>query len=199
MFFRTSQQSSSKFTPFELLYKRKPRLPIEMSTLPRGDGEDEANPAVTPECLEEHMEAMIKWAEAVNAKAKANIEKAQSKQKKEFDAKHLPSTFKVGDKVWVYNSRKDTRQGGKLEWNWKGPFEIVEQTTRGTYRLKNMNGKVLKQAVSSNRLKAHKEPDPVESQVRCTHLNSTCEHTKVCVHVHVSILKIANAFQLTIE
>ena len=63
---------------------------------------------------------MIEWAEEVNAKAKSNIEKAQEKQKKQFDAKHKPPTFQPGDRVWVYNSRKDTRQGGKLEWNWNG-------------------------------------------------------------------------------
>ena len=40
------------------------------------------------------MQAMIEWAEEVNAKAKPNIEKAQSKQKREFDAKHKPPTFK---------------------------------------------------------------------------------------------------------
>ncbi len=75
------------------------------------------------------MEAMIKCAEAVNAKAKANIEKAQAKQREEFRMpnKHLPPTFlKVRDKIWVYNSRIETCQGGKLEWNCKGPFEIVE-------------------------------------------------------------------------
>ena len=47
--------------------------------------------------------------------------------------------------------------GGKLAWNWGGPYEIVEETKRGTYRLKNKQGKVLKTAVNSNRLKHHYE------------------------------------------
>ena len=158
--FRTSQQASSKYTPFELLYKRKPRLPIEISTLPHGVDEDEAGmQEVKAEDLDAHMQVMIEWAEEVNAKAKSNIEKAQEKQKKQFDAKHKPPTFQPGDKVWVYNSRKDTRQGGKLEWNWNGPCKIVEQTSRGTYRLQNEQGKLLKQAVSSNRLKLYIEPE----------------------------------------
>ena len=107
------------------------------------------------EDIDEYMNAVMKWAEAVDSIAKANIEKAQKKQKKQFDAKHRPPTFKAGDKVWVYNARKDTRKGGKLSWNWKGPFEIVEQTKRGTYSLKNNFGHQLKQAVSSNRLKLY--------------------------------------------
>ena len=35
--YRTSRQDSSKYTPFELLYKRKARLPIEISSLPSRD------------------------------------------------------------------------------------------------------------------------------------------------------------------
>ena len=151
---RTSQQASSKYTPFELLYKRKPRLPIEISTLPHGVDEADMQ-EVRAEDLDAHMQAMIEWAEEVNAKVKSNIEKAQEKQKKQFDAKHKPPTFQPGDKVWVYNSRKDTRQGGKLEWNWNGRCKIVKQTSRGTYRLQNEQGKLLKQAVSSNRLKLY--------------------------------------------
>ena len=71
----------------------------------------------------------------------------------------MQSTSRLLFKIWVYNSRKDTRQGGKLEWNWNGPCKIVEQTSRGTYRLQNEQGKLLKQAVSSNRLKLYIEPE----------------------------------------
>jgi hypothetical protein len=53
----------------------------------------------------------------------------------------------------VYNSRKDTRKGGKLDYNWNGPYEITEQMSKGRYKLKNKNGVVLKQAVSSIKLK----------------------------------------------
>ena len=62
----------------------------------------------------------MKWAEAVDSTGKANIEKALNKQKKRFDAEHRPPAFKAGNKVWVYNARKDTRKGGKLSWNLKG-------------------------------------------------------------------------------
>ena len=116
---RTSQQALSKYTPFELLYKRKPRLSIEISTLPHGVDEADMQ-EVRAEDLDALMQAMIEWAEEVNAKAKSNIKKAQEKQKKQFDAKHKPPTFQPGDKVWVYNSRKCHSTGGQvrveLEW-----------------------------------------------------------------------------------
>ncbi len=107
--------------------------------------------------MDEHMQSMMKWAESVDEKALLNIKAAQQKQKKRYDAKHKPPNFHVGDTVLLYNSRKDTRKGGKLEYNWKGPYKVAEQTTRGTYRLNDKTGKTLKQAVSSIRLKVFTE------------------------------------------
>ena len=40
----------------------------------------------------------------------------------------------------------------------------MEQTSRGTYRLQNEQGKLLKQAVSSNRLKLYIEPENEEQE-----------------------------------
>ncbi len=98
--------------------------------------------------LDEHIKSMLQWADEINTKAKENIKKAQVKPKKRYDA-HKKPDFSVEDKIWRYNSCKQTRQGGKLEFNWDGPYEIAEQTTRGTYKLKNNSGKILKQGISS--------------------------------------------------
>ena len=87
------------------------------------------------------MKSMLQWAEDVNKKALENITKAQKKQKIFYDTRHKKLTFQVGEMVWRYNSRKQTRQGGKLEYNWDGPYEIVEQNTRGSYKLRNKSGK----------------------------------------------------------
>ena len=45
------------------------------------------------EVSEEDMLAIIEWVEKDNAKAKSNTDKAQSKQKKQFDVNHKPPTF----------------------------------------------------------------------------------------------------------
>lgn len=98
------------------------------------------------------MKSMMEWTKNIQEKAKENINEAQKKQKQYFDAKHRPPTFKVGDKVWLFNSRKDTCKGGKLDYNWHGPYEIIEQNTKGTYRLKQCAWEDLKTSI---RLKAH--------------------------------------------
>jgi hypothetical protein len=113
---------------------------------------------VQDEDLDRYMKSMLAWGEKVNESAKGNILKAQNEQKKRYDAKRKPPRFLVGDEVWRYNGRKDTRKGGKLTWNWTGPYKICEVTTRGTYLLQNRKGVSLKQAVSSIHLKAVVDP-----------------------------------------
>ena len=90
------------------------------------------------------MERMLKWADEINARAKENISKAQAIQKKVFDAKHRPPTFEVGDKVWVYNSRR-TRE--KVE-NWHAigldrSKLLNSPLEERAYRVKNQQGKEL--------------------------------------------------------
>lgn len=69
---RTSQQSSSKFTPFELMYKRKARLPIEVSSqLSAGSGNDDME--VTDDEIDKHMKSMMEWTERIHEKVKGNI------------------------------------------------------------------------------------------------------------------------------
>ena len=36
-----------------------------------------------------------------------------------------------------------------MEYNWEGPYRIIEYTSRGTYKLENKFGKVLAREVSS--------------------------------------------------
>jgi hypothetical protein len=126
---------------------------------------------VKEEDLEQYMRSMLEWGEKVNEKAKNNIVIAQQMQKKRYDALHKPPSFEVGDMVWRYNGRKDTRKGGKLDWSWTGPYKILARTKRGTYHLQNQSGLNLKQAVSSIHLKA------VIAQPRYeTHDRHTCAH-----------------------
>lgn len=53
------------------------------------------------------------------------------------------------------NSAKDSKKGNKMDEKWlgSGPYNIHEDTGKGSYKLKNATGKVLKQAVNIARLK----------------------------------------------
>lgn len=68
--------------------------------------------------------------------AKANIIKAQARQKKAYDKKHsCPEVFKIGAVVLKKDFTRKKRKGGKLDSKWVGPYQIVCSIGRGLYRI----------------------------------------------------------------
>ena len=109
------------------------------------------------------MQAMID----VRKKALENIDKAQTRQKIYYDAKHSKdkSRCKVGALVLIKNARMLTCKGYKLEPNWTGPYQIAEVVGRGTFRLchQDDNTKLLSTLYNMTRLKIyHKHEFDVE-------------------------------------
>ena len=59
---------------------------------------------------------MLEQQKELHDKAKSNIEKAQTHQKQQYDAKHNTNTkIKVGDKVLVQAMKNQGQKGGKLK------------------------------------------------------------------------------------
>ena len=52
--------------------------------------------------------------------------------------------FEIGEKVLVYQAWRDKQWTGKLQEKFKGPYLIHERLSNGVYKLKELNGKVLK-------------------------------------------------------
>jgi hypothetical protein len=71
--------------------------------------------------------------------AKANIVKAQMKQKKQYDKKHFqPEVFSVGAIVLKKDFTRKKRKGGKLDDKWVDPYRIEAALGRGLYRLQEV-------------------------------------------------------------
>lgn len=144
--YRTSVHSSTKETPFYLVYGRQPRLPVDLA-LPTGPVES------LPEDFEELIEQRCQSFLRLNIRregAAKNIKESQKSQKKYHDKKIKRTDIKVGDNVLVHNTRKTTRKGGKLSKNWNGPYVVENVLGKGTYRLSG-----LKHAINGNRLKLY--------------------------------------------
>nr|CAD2207460.1 unnamed protein product [Meloidogyne enterolobii] len=92
MAYNSSKQESTKYSPFYILYGREMKLPIDR-VLEIGENEHN-NTEIT--LFQENLENKLNniWKQT-----KINIEKAQEKQKENFDLKANPSNFKVGDYV----------------------------------------------------------------------------------------------------
>jgi hypothetical protein len=123
--YNNSYQSSLKMAPFEALYGRRCRTPLNWSQA----GEREIfGPDLVLEA--ENKVRDIKW----------NLEAAQARQKNYHDKRRKPLQFEVGDHVYlkVSPTKGVQRFGikGKLAPRYIGPYEIKETCGPVAYKVK---------------------------------------------------------------
>jgi hypothetical protein len=130
--YRTSKQSSTKMTPFYLLYGRKPQMPTM-----------NIDEVLQPTILD-RLYTLLEDFPQQQEQARRNIYKGQQKQKQRFDRKvKRYKKLKIGDKVLMYDAARDKHFTGKLKPKWKGPFYIHDTLPNDVYKLRTMEGKVL--------------------------------------------------------
>ncbi|GET58599.1 DDE-type integrase/transposase/recombinase [Rhizophagus irregularis DAOM 181602=DAOM 197198] len=52
--------------------------------------------------------------------------------------------FEIGEKVLLYEAWREKQWSGKLQSKWKGPYLIHEEFGNGAYKLKELDGRILK-------------------------------------------------------
>lgn len=142
------------------MYGREARLPIDI-TQPKPE-EDDITQELT---LDERVKRVIAFQKEIHDKARDHVVKAQEKQKQRYDVKHNGRTelkvtsiqnsiiscyihrlfilLQVDDKVLVQEMKNESRKGGKLDLQFRGPYTIAKDLRKGSYKLKDGNGKVL--------------------------------------------------------
>jgi hypothetical protein len=86
--YRSSKNDSTKYSPFYLMYGREPKLPIEMKmegNAPRGNQAQNDGEEVS---MDEKVQQLLKLKKSVHDVVVQNIEKAQDRQKRNYDKKH---------------------------------------------------------------------------------------------------------------
>src|SRR3954464_8572310 len=122
--YNNSYQDSLKMAPFEVLYGRKCRTPLNWS----GTGE-------RPECRPN----LVQQAEDQDRVVQENLKAAQSRQKSNYDRKHREMEYQPGEYAYlrVAPIRGTHRFGikGKLAPRYIGPFRILSRSGPVAYRL----------------------------------------------------------------
>ena len=92
----------------------------------------------------------------VYANVKEQIRKKQQKQKDHHVRKIIRNnSLEIGDKVLLYNATKEKQWSEKLEPKWKGPYYIHQILLNGAYKLRTLDGKVLKTLYNVKLLKEY--------------------------------------------
>jgi transposase InsO family protein len=133
---------SSKFSPFELLYGVRPRLPSDNIKLV-------AKREVS--ASEQQLQNRIDDLNAKRMKALEGGDKKASANKKRFDDNLNPSScvsYRVGDSVKLRNESHTKGQP-----RWFGPFEIIAVRDNNVYILMDHNGEEYSRPVNGNHLR----------------------------------------------
>ena len=127
--YRKARQEAAEFSPFERLYGRSVRGPVQI--LKELWSEEKEVPEVTTSSqyvleLWERLDETMKLAQA-------ELEKNQGRNKNLYKRKAKTRSFQVGDKVLVL---LPTDQNKQAIMQWKGPFEIKGTKWGNNYRVK---------------------------------------------------------------
>ena len=114
--YRVTEQESTKASPFMLLYGREAKLPTTLVEPP--DLRDYETPEGYLKDVQERMSAA--W-----DNARRQIEKAQERQKDQYDRQTEEVQFREGDTVYLFMPAKLTGEMRKLNRPNEGPFQIV--------------------------------------------------------------------------
>lgn len=148
--YRTRKHNTTRHEPFYLMYGRDVVLPIEFSiTTPQAELHET-----------DLQEDLIKRVHMITGKMIEDrlvtqdvIHASQEKQKKWHDKDLHAVKFKIGDLVLLYKSQLKGKQ--KLQERWSGPYYVHEVLDNGVYKLRTIDGKVLKVPINSERLKLY--------------------------------------------
>jgi hypothetical protein len=124
----TSVHATTGFTPFEVVYGRKPKLPADLIfTAVKLDIQ-----------LSESDYANKLKSDLVNVYRVVEEKSACKVEKMKFYAdRHVrPSKYNVGDRVWLFDETKKKGSNKKIGWKWLGPYTIVEKRSDSNYVLK---------------------------------------------------------------
>lgn len=136
--YNTAFNSSTGFSPYELIFGRSPRIPASIYVVKEGM------------TYNEYVLEMKKIFADIHTKALENLAVSKTKSKQIYDESANEWQPMWGEKVYVHNVPTGT--GQKLQSYWRGPYEVVELKSEQTTVLKNGNKL---EEVHNNRLKRY--------------------------------------------
>ena len=133
--YREVPQESTGFSPFELLYGRKVRGPLDVMK------ETWTGTVSGPKSVVSHIVTMRERLASMTDLVKENMKEAQLRQKKWYDTKSKAREFSPGQEVLLLLPSSSNA----LQAKWQGPFKVVRKVGPVDYEIAtNHKGRKLK-------------------------------------------------------
>ena len=143
MAYNSTTQATTGYSPFFLMFGRKPQLPIDLSCGTASKERKYVNEYVTD------LQSSFRRA---YQEVRKSVSDAQEHQKQRYDQQNSSVCYEVGDLVWLHSSVVPQAQSKKLHRPWKGPFVILKCMSSRTYCIQSLATRK-QSVVHFNRLK----------------------------------------------
>ena len=141
----TSLSSSTKFTPYEIIFGRRPVLPIDIIL----GSTEEFNNASTPE---EYLSDLRLQLKDIIVKVHENLNVSRERMMKQYNKGILFNDYKPDDKVWLKKKCFKPGESTKLAPRKTGPWTVIRKLPNGVnFEVQNDKSKLHK-VVHHNRL-----------------------------------------------
>lgn len=133
---------------FYLLYGRPVTLPVKISFTShqtRQRTEEDLQSQIL-----RRVEKLLGELIEVRQSAAKKIKKMQFKQKEYYEKKNKLESYEIGDQVLLYKSGLEMSYSTKLELKNSGPYYIHDILPFGLYKIRTINGHVLKNKIHGN-------------------------------------------------
>jgi hypothetical protein len=174
--YNTSVHQTTNHTPYEVLFGRKPKLPIDLAVGSTGTAIIEADDYhPSPNEATRYLTTLVQAFKQVYDNVRQNRDRIMDKAKLYHDRNIRPNTFELGD--LVLKNKVMVRQGlsRKLAQKWEGPFVIVGKIGPVDYKIRKAGRlRTRMTVVHHNRLKRYFNTLHIEQDVE-DNANETLE------------------------
>ena len=146
--YREVPQTSTGFSPFELLYGHEVRGPLDVLK------ESWQSSEKSEESVVSHILSIRNKLEKMKILADANLKEAQQKQKQWYDKNARQRSFEPDDMVLLLLPTSTS----KLMAQWQGPYRVIKKVGRANYLIEMPHRRKNRQVYHINLLKKWRTP-----------------------------------------
>ena len=151
---RISIKRGTGYLAYELLYGRKPVLPVDIEMLTYLSI-DWWKVKSSTDLVVARAEQLLRREEMVEKAAK-RLRDSRAKSVRYWDkrcAHRLRDPLRKGDLVLLYNRSLETQWGKLFANRWNGPYRVVSKFPGGSYQLEELDGTLLKRKAAAAHVK----------------------------------------------